>query len=193
MPDPLDDTFRTLSPEFQLLRFEAIETLEECLTKGDGTEFMAFLEAQLAHVPPHLDLLRDIADELHLRLLRLREQQLDTGQQISAALREQYAIDLTTLGLSAQPELFQQLQRDEHLAEADNQSMTSLAEEFPPLGKAVQALLKMAHQLATDIQIAEELYQTVVDWWMALSISASRDLIGLQTLAGHSGDTGRLH
>jgi hypothetical protein len=51
----------------------------------------------------------------------------------------------------------------------------------------------MAHQLATDIQIAEELYQTVVDWWMALSISASRDLIGLQTLAGYSGDTGRLH
>lgn len=191
MADPLDETFRSLSPEFQLLRFEAIETLEECLTKGDGTEFLAFLEAQLTSSPPRLDLLREIADELHLRLLRLREQQLDTGQQLSAALFEHYALDLSQSGLSSPSELLKHL--NERLKGVGNAAFSSLEGEFPPLSKAIQALLDMAHQLATDIQIAEELYRTVVDWWMALSISASRDLIGLQTLAGYSTDTTRLH
>ncbi len=74
MTDQLDDSLGALSVEFQLLRFEAIETLEYCLTKGDSTVFLEFLESQVLSSPPRLELLRSIADELHLRLLRLREQ-----------------------------------------------------------------------------------------------------------------------
>jgi hypothetical protein len=181
MTDPLDGSFGALSAEFQLLRFEAIETLEDCLTKGDGTAFLAFLEAQLLSSPPRLELLRSIADELHLRLLRLREQQLDTGQQLSAALLKQGVTPPSSL--ATQPTALERSQA---------QTSTALVGEFPPLSTTVRSLLNMAHQLATDIQIAEELYQTVMDWWMALSISVSRDLIGMQTLAGLSGDTARL-
>lgn len=179
MAEPLDDSLGALSAEFQLLRFEAIETLEYCLTKGDGTAFLEFLESQVLSSPPRLELLRNIADELHLRLLRLREQQLDMGQQISAALVE-HSSDPSQHGLSVHPEPRGQL-------------LPFPTEEFPPLSKAIRSLLAVAHQLAADIQIAEELYQTVMDWWMALSISASRDLIGTRTLAGVSGDTARVH
>ncbi len=179
MAEPLDDSLGALSAEFQLLRFEAIETLEYCLTKGDSTAFLEFLESQVLSSPPRLELLRNIADELHLRLLRLREQQLDMGQQISAALVE-HSSDPSQQGLSVRPELGAQL-------------LSFPTEEFPPLSKAIRSLLAVAHQLAADIQIAEELYQTVMDWWMALSISASRDLIGTRTLAGVSGDTARVH
>lgn len=179
MTDPLDDSLGALSAEFQLLRFEAIETLEYCLTKGDGTAFLEFLESQVLSSPPRLELLRNIADELHLRLLRLREQQLDMGEQISAALLE-HSSDVPPQNLSPYPE------RGEPL-------VSFSTEEFPPLSKAIRSLLDVAHQLAADIQIAEDLYQTVMDWWIALSISASRDLIGIRTLAGVSGDTARVH
>ncbi len=178
MTDPLDDSFGALSAEFQLLRFEAIETLEYCLTKGDSTAFLEFLESQVLSSPPRLELLRNIADELHLRLLRLREQQLDMGEQISAALSD-HSSDLPPQGFSA--------------LETAGQALLFPTEEFPPLSKAIRSLLDVAHQLAADIQIAEDLYQTVMDWWMALSISASRDLIGIYTLAGVSGDTARVH
>ncbi len=178
MTDPLDDSLGALSAEFQLLRFEAIETLEYCLTKGDSTAFLEFLESQVLSSPPRLELLRNIADELHLRLLRLREQQLDMGEQISAALSA-HPSELPPQGLSA--------------LETAEQPLPFSTEEFPPLSKAVRSLLDVAHQLAADIQIAEDLYQTVMDWWMALSISASRDLIGIRTLAGVSGDTARVH
>jgi hypothetical protein len=98
------------------LRIEAMQLFEQCLTNGDSSPLVGFIERQLVHEPPRLQLLREVAEDLQQRLLSLREYHFDVRERVVTALSESYAVDITPLTPSALLEHYHHLTPDEILA-----------------------------------------------------------------------------
>jgi hypothetical protein len=79
------------------LRIEAMQLFEQCLTNGDASAMMTFIERQLVYEPPRLQLLREIADDLQQRLLSLREYHFDVRERVVSTLSESYDVDISPL------------------------------------------------------------------------------------------------
>ncbi len=75
LPDDFLELFSDDQPHF--LRVQALDLFDRGLTENDASLIVAFVERQLAEEPPPLDLLRDIADDLQLRVSDLRAHMLD--------------------------------------------------------------------------------------------------------------------
>jgi hypothetical protein len=160
--------------ELNHLRVEAMQLYEQCLTNGDDASLVDFVQRQITHEPPHLQLLRDIADDLQQRLLSLREYHFDTRERVVAALSEGYGIDITPLAPSALLERYHYLTPDEILDFARQQNPTLAADDLLLLRKMIDASLRMAAQLRNDIEFTARLYHLVLDWAEAISITLAR-------------------
>src|SRR5215813_12055956 len=76
--------------EVNYLRLEAMDLFERCLTEGKPDFLEAFVERQIMQEPPRLELLREVADELHQRLIGLREHHFDVRERAVRTLREKF-------------------------------------------------------------------------------------------------------
>src|SRR5687767_3679503 len=78
--------------ELNYLRMEAMDRFERCLTEGRSLPLESFVEEQLAQDPPRLELLREVAEDLHQRLQGLRENHFDVRGRALAALRDNFSL-----------------------------------------------------------------------------------------------------
>jgi hypothetical protein len=179
--------------EYQILRMEAVESIENCLTRGEDGEFIAFVQAQIASQPPRLNLLRDIADELSLRLLALRQHRLDVWDRVVEILLADYGIDVACHCPADASEHHVILSAEETISSVEHGLRDSAAQDLALIRRLVQASVEMARQLSADIQLTEHVYETVVDWLMGLSSHSSRSVLSQRTRSDRKNDPSRLH
>jgi hypothetical protein len=156
------------------LRIEAMQLFEQCLTSGDASAMVAFIEHQLVYEPPRLQLLREIADDLQQRLLSLREYHFDVRERVVSTLSESYNVDISPLTPPALLDQYHHLSSDEVLALIQESNPDLSSDDKTILRKMIDASLQIADQLHQDIQLTRELYNLILDWIEALSATIAR-------------------
>ena len=160
--------------DYNTLRQEAMQLFEESLLSGNEAALVAFIERQLAQDPPQLYLLRQIADELEMHLLALREHHFDVRERVVTTLHENYGVDITPLTPTDQLSAYHRLALDEVMTYVRQQSPTLEAEDEALLRKLIAASLEMAGRLQHDITITERVFAMITDWLEGLSVTLVR-------------------
>jgi hypothetical protein len=156
------------------LRLEAMLLFEQCLTNGDESALIAFIELQLVYEPPRLQLLHNLANDLQQRLLSLREYHFDVRDRVVRTMSESYSVDITPLTPSDMLERYHHLTTDEVLSFVREHGAALSDEDATLLRKMVEASLRMAAQLYNDIQLTARLHNLVLDWWEGLNAITAR-------------------
>lgn len=155
--------------EINNLRLEAMRLFEDCLTSGDETALVEFIQRQLASNPPQLHLLHEIADDLQQRLLSLREHHFDVRERVVSTLSESYEIDITPLAPADQLAHYHQLHIETLMAFIQQRARDISEDELAMLRNMLAASLDMAGQLHRDIQMAQHLHTLLWDWLHGLN------------------------
>ena len=155
---------------FQTLRLEALDLFDRSLAEGKAEFMERFLEQQVAREPPALELLSQIAEDVHQRLLTLHQRHFDARDQLRRTFQQKYGLDLTPF-LPADPLEYHHLNLEEALSFFSQQP--HLGEENP-LRQLLQEELASAAQLYGELSLAEQLYTYLMDWLMALHIVSVR-------------------
>lgn len=160
--------------ELNHLRHEAMQIFEQSLTQGDLAPMISFIEEQLIHEPPRLQLLREITDDLQQRLLSLRAYHFDVRERVVSTLHDTYGVDISPLAPQAQLDRYHHLTQDALLAYVQDQNPALEKRERLLIRKMIDASLQMAVQLYNDIQLTTHLFNLVLDWTEAISASIAR-------------------
>ena len=161
--------------ELNHLRHEAMQLFEQSLTQGNLTPMMAFIEEQLVHQPPRLQLLREVTDDLQQRLLSLREYHFDVRERVVSTLHDNYNVDISRLAPQAQLDRYHHLTQDAIIGYIQQHNTALKKNDLLLIRKMVDASLQMAAQLHNDIQLTTHLFNLVLDWTEALSASIARE------------------
>ncbi len=161
--------------ELNHLRHEAMQLFEQSLTQGNLTPMTAFIEEQLVHQPPRLQLLREITDDLQQRLLSLREYHFDVRERVVSTLHDNYDVDVSSLAPQNQLDRYHHLTQDAILEYVQKHNPTLKRNDLLLIRKMVDASLQMAAQLQNDIQLTAHLFNLILDWTEALSASIARE------------------
>ena len=160
--------------EHHYLRLEAMDLFERGLTEGCADYLMAFVEQQITHEPPRLELLQEIAEDLHQRLLALRESHFDVRDRVLQTLRNDFQVDLSQIAPADAVNKYHLLNLDHILHYALNQNpQLSLQDRFL-LRKILEASLNMASQLSADVEMTQGLFVYIMDWADGLSVATAR-------------------
>ena len=173
MLDPYTEHGLFSLAELNNLRLEAMHLFEQCLTSGDSSPLVAFIESQLVHEPPRLQLLRDLADDLQQRLLSLKEYHFDVRDRVVRTFSEQYGVDLTPIMPPDALNRYHQISPDEMLEYARSRLIISDA-DLVLLRKMVDASLHMAAQLHHDVTVTSQLHTLVLDWLEGMNATVAR-------------------
>lgn len=156
------------------LRMEAMQLLEHCLTNGDDAPLVTFIERQLLHEPPRLDLLRDLANDLQQRLLSLREYHFDVRERIVSMLKDSYNVDVTPLTPPNQLGQYHHLDSKTILRFIREKNVILTDADTILLQKVLDASIQMAAQLHSDILLAARLHKLVLDWLNGINATVAR-------------------
>ncbi len=159
--------------EIANLRTEAGTLFERCLTEGRPDALIGFIEHQVSGDPPRADVLSWLAEDLHLRLLGLRELRFDVRERALNTIRSDYGVDMSIL---APPNAL----ADYHRVEPD--AVLNLIRHQHPLDtcevkvvrEKVEKSLFQARQLDADIRLTEQLFQCALDWADGLTVVEAR-------------------
>ena len=158
---------------FQTLRLEALDLFDRSLAEGKAEYLEHFLEQQVAQEHPPLELLSQIAEDVHQRLLALHQRHFDSRDQVRLTFQRQYGLDLTPF-LPADPLEYHRLNLEEAL-NFFNQEQTHLSDDKQSLlRKLLQDELARAAHLYAELALADQLYNYLMDWLMALHIVSVR-------------------
>lgn len=163
-----------LLAELSYLRSEAMDLFERCLTEGTPDYLMGFIEDQIAQEPPRLDVLRELAEDLHQRLLGLREYHFDVRERVLRTLRDDFQLDLSPLAPPNALERYHQLELEGVMGYVRQHNPTLSTRDEYLLRKVVEASLEMASQLHEDVVMTEELFYCVMDWIDGLNATIAR-------------------
>lgn len=155
--------------ELNTLRLEALSLFERCFKDGTPSAMLAFIEQQLAKEPPPVQLLMEIAEELHRRLQTLRRLQFELRAHTLHTLRNEYGVDLSPLfplnGFDHQmsvDEIFERL-------------MPNGAPDELALRHTLEAAFESSVNVMDDILMVESLYNFLTEWTVALSVRSARE------------------
>jgi hypothetical protein len=160
--------------ELNYLRLEAMDLFERCLTEGSPDYLLAFIDHQLAQDPPRLDLLQEMAEDLHQRLLGLREYHFDVRDRVMCTLRSDFQVDLSQIAPPNALERYHLLQVGEVLRHVQQQNPRLSSHEQSLLRKVLEASFEMAAQLYDDMEMTEELFFYITDWVDALNVTSAQ-------------------
>jgi hypothetical protein len=150
------------------LRIEAMSLFERSMRDGTPARMLAFVEEQIAQDPPPVQLLHEIADDLHRRLQSLRQLQFDLRVHTLYALRENFGLDLAPLlpmnGFEPH------LSVDVILARL----LPDGAPDELSLRHMLETTFEASHNVTDDILMVEGLYNFLIDWATALSVHNAR-------------------
>lgn len=147
--------------EINYLRLEAMELFERCLTEGRPNALETFIEQQISREPPLLELLREIAEDLHQRLISLRENRSELQAKVTRTLIDDFNLEISAFAMGDPL-----LEIEKKLADQDN-----LSEE---VRKMLDKSLQTAAQLRDDIAMTERLHLYLLDWLNALNATVAR-------------------
>jgi len=159
--------------EMNYLRLEAMDLFERCLTEGQTLPLEVFVQQQIAQDPPRVELLREVAEDLHQRLLALREHHFDVRDRVLRLIRDEFKLDLSPLIPLRALENFHLFDADEAVRFLGQQLALSPQEEAT-LRATLKASLDDAAQLHRDVMMTEKLYEYVMDWVMGLNATVTR-------------------
>ncbi len=174
MMDDYDAIGLSSMAELNYLRLEAMDLFERCLTEGRTIFLEAFIEEQIAQEPPRLDVLRDVAEDLHQRLLSLREYHFDVMERTTRTLSDDFGL---VMGAAIQAG------SSEGAASLEPARVLSLVRDLNPNLSSrdetlVRRMLEMsaetAAQLREDIRMTEALFMYISDWVDGLSATIAR-------------------
>jgi hypothetical protein len=154
---------------FQTMRLEALDLFDRCLAESKPEHLERFLEQQVAQDPPPLELLSQIAEDVHQRLLTLRQQHFDARDHFRRTLQHQYGFDVSPF-FPADPLEYHRLNLDEALRFIGDRN----PDIRPMVRQLLQDALANATRLYVEMTLAEHLYTYVMDWLMALHIVSVR-------------------
>ncbi len=157
------------------LHSEAVELLDQCLTEGDDHEIRRFLEQQIAHRPPRLDLLRALLSDLRTRLTSLFEYRSDVRESIVKALMDGFGVDVSPYMPEA-PQEYVYVEADGVLEYMRRHGAELSDAEEIILRKTISASTELMAQLNNDIRLVQALRQYIQDWLMALSVEEARSI-----------------
>lgn len=154
---------------FQTMRLEALDLFDRSLAESKPEYLERFLEQQVAQDPPPLELLSQIAEDVHQRLLVLRQRHFDARDHFRRTLQHQYGFDVSPF-FPPDPLEYHRLNLDEALRFIGDRQ----PEIRPILRQLLQDALANAAQLYVEMTLADHLYSYVMDWLMALHIVSVR-------------------
>jgi hypothetical protein len=158
---------------FQTLRLEALDLLDRSLAENRAEYLEHFLEYQVAQKPPPLELLSQIAEDVHQRLLGLRQRHFDARDEMRLTLQRQYGLDLAPF-LPTDPVEYHRLNLEAALV-FFTQSQPTLSEDSRRiLREILEEALASAAQLYAEMAVANRLYTYLMDWLMALHVVTVR-------------------
>jgi hypothetical protein len=173
MFDDLDPGLFELA-EGNYLRLEAMDLFERCLTEGVPDYLLSFIEQQIAQEPPRVDLLRDVAEDLHQRLLGLREYHFDVRERVLRTLRDDFHLDLAPIAPPNALEKYHLLEAEHVVSFLRQQNPHITRQDEFALRKLVEASVEMAAQLYDDVVMTEEIFLYVMDWLDGLNATFAR-------------------
>jgi len=160
--------------EVNYLRLEAMDIFERCLTEGKPDYLEAFVHKQLVQQPPRLELLQEVAEELHQRLIGLREHHFDVRERVVHTLSERFNLDLSLFAPANALAEFHLLVVNDVVDGFRNRGCTISPRQEAALRKLLDASLEMAGQLHDDMAMTESLYDFVMEWLLALNAIVAR-------------------
>lgn len=156
------------------LRLEALDLFDRSLAEHKAIPLEGFIERQLAQEPPPLDLLSQIAEDLHQRLMTLRQSHFEVRDEVLKTLRVDFGVDLSPLVPPNTLENYHLLSLDDALRYLTRQNARLTDDDRAVLRKTLQASLDNATRLYRDMIMAEHLYDYLSDWLMGLHILSVR-------------------
>lgn len=151
--------------ELNYLRLEAMDLFERCLTDGRPERLEDFIDEQISRDPPFIELLHEIAEDLHQRLLGLREYHFDVLDRVGRILTNDFGIEVGPLdNYTGTFEHYREADLDTLIVQIRrrNESLTDQDELL--LHKMLDTSLQTVSQLRGDIIMTENLYLYVSDW-----------------------------
>jgi hypothetical protein len=174
MLEPFDSSNLFAMAELNQLRAHAVDLFDRCLTEGNRAPIVAFIEKQLASDPPHLQFLREFADDLQQRLLSLRAYHFDVRKNVVQTLAEDYGVDITPLAPADALDRYHLLNPPQVLAYVREHGKAVTGKDSILLGKLLEVSIKAAERLHRDITLTAELQNLVLDWFEAHSSTMGR-------------------
>ncbi|MBL8116018.1 MAG: hypothetical protein J0L63_00910 [Anaerolineae bacterium] len=153
------------------LRAEAMEIFERCLTEGTPIYLEEFIQSQLWLEPPPLDLLQGLAQDVHQRLITLRETHFDVRNRLISEIQMRFAVDLAPLFLTQDLDTYQQVEMASVFAYVTTQYPDVTPESHLAIKKYLSLGLANASQISSDVALVRDLLDYLLDWLDALSIS----------------------
>ncbi len=170
--DPEDAGLFSLAA-FQMLRLEALDLFDRCLAERKPEYLERFLERQIAQAAPPLELLSQVAEDVHQRLLGLRQRHFEVAEQVRGLLEQQYGIQ--PAGFVPADLLDYSWDKLEDFLHSIGCYDANGSDESPG---ALIVVLHDAHntavRLRADVRMADYLYHYLMDWFLALHVVTAR-------------------
>jgi len=173
--DWLDDFYETPN-DGDDLRLEAMELFDRCLANGSPDTLLAFIEAQIIQNPPRLDVLRDLAEDLHQRLLGLREDHFGVRERVLRAMRDDFRVDLSPLTPANALATYHCLDPEAVIRFLRRHNPRLTRQEERLARRLLEPSLTTAAQIHSDVQMTEALFACVMDWMDGLNTVIARHL-----------------
>ena len=169
--DPDDAGWFSLAA-FQTLRLEALDLFDRCLTERKPEYLERFLERQIAQELPPLELLSQVAEDVHQRLLTLRQRHFEVCDQVRWTL-EQYGI-APTLFVPTDLLEYPWGKLDDFLHAIGGKDVRLSGESRRSLTTELEEAREKAARLRADVSLADNLYSYLMDWLLALHVVTAR-------------------
>jgi hypothetical protein len=174
MPSDVDPLSLFSLAAINTLRLEALDLFDRCLAEGKTAPLEAFIERQIAQEPPPLELLSQIAEDVHGRLMALRQNHFDVRDGVLRRLNRDFGVDLTPLVPADTLQDYHLLSPDQALRFLSGQNSCLSDDDRARLRVTLQTSVDTATRLHRDVVLAEYLYTYVMDWLMGLHVLSIR-------------------
>jgi hypothetical protein len=160
--------------ESNALRLEAMDLFDRCLAEGNPESLVTFIQVQIIQDPPRIDVLQDMVEDLHQRLVSLREHHFDARDRVLRTVRSDFQVDLSPLTPANALEDYHSLDLNAAVTFISSQNPRLTSGDHFLLRKLLEASLELASELRGDIVMTQILLDYVSDWLDALSATIGR-------------------
>ena len=155
------------------LRTQAIKLFERCLSEQKMFPIITFLEAQMLQEPPPFQFLREMDEDLQLRIHTLRTERFEVRARLLREVSERAQVDLSALIPANQIDRVHQLSKDRILQHVSSQSDLPSAQR-ESLDQLIENSIGSAARLNRSLNLAAEVHTLVTDWLDAISVTLGR-------------------
>lgn len=155
--------------ELNARRLEALELLDRCLRDQTTGWLESFIERVVISEPLQVQLLNEVAEDVHYRLLALHQFHFDLRDQTVRTLRDEYGLNLHQLLSSPTLEDFHLLDADHTIRILCTQPHLT-ATDAARIRELLRSSIESAQRAHNEMQLARHLYDCIMDWVTGLRV-----------------------